>query len=159
MNCDVTTLSRPFNVRDTDEAYKVFTDLGFSVDVGIENDIVIYSNDVSWDDNAVAIWDTKIDKYVGGYNTAYQEAGEVFPDFEYDSTRYEEVELEKFVKDIIVDYEVFVLTETYNEGFRYNGAWSIMISKFDTRSVNLDELINNNVKSMIEGEKMDEKSN
>lgn len=159
MNCEQVVLSRPFRVRNTDEARKVFEMLGFEVEIYCNDEVVIFSEDTYWDDDAVAILDTKIDKYVGGYNTAYQEAGEVFPDFEHDSTRYEEVELEKFVKDIIVDNEVFVLTETYNGGFRYNGPWSIMISKFDTRSVNLDELINDNVKSMIEGEKKDDKAN
>ena len=53
----------------------------------------------------------------------------------------------------------YTLTETYNEGFRYNGAWSIMISRFDTRSVNLDELIDDNVKSMITMERMDDRAN
>lgn len=159
MNGEQIVLSRPFRVRNTDEARRVFEMLGFEVEIDCDDKVVIFSENSYWDDDAVAILDTKIDKYVGGYSTAYQEIGEVFPDFEHDPTRYEEVELEKFVKDIIVDYEVFVLTETYNEGFRYNGAWSIMISNFDTRSVNLNEIIDNNVKSMIEGEKMDVRAN
>lgn len=159
MNGEQIVLSRPFRVKDTDEARKVFEMLGFEVEIDCDDKVVIFSENSYWDDDAVAILDTKTGKYVGGYNTAYQEAGEVFPEFEHDSTRYEDVELEKFVKDIIVDYEVFVLTETYNEGFRYNGAWSIMISQFDTRSVNLDEIIDNNVKSMITMERMDDRAN
>ena len=148
MNCDIITLSNSFRVRDNNEAQKVFEDLGFNTEIDCDDKLIIFAEDISWADSMIAILDKNTNKYVGGYDSSYCEANEFVPEVDKEPERYEEVELETFIKDILVNNEVFVLKENWNEGFRYSGAWAIMISKDEIRSINLDTFIQDNIEKM-----------
>ena len=149
-----TVISRPVKTKNNEEFTKVFQDLGF------EETYYSKSNDTVWvgsygeaywdDDSMIVVRDRNTNKVIGGYNCYcgaedldmfLEQEGIELKDEEDAEDLYDEIDIETYVKDMLLDGQAFVLTEAGNEKLRYNNGWGLVITKDETKSFDINLLI------------------
>ena len=145
-----TILSRPVKTKNNDEFVKVFLDLGFEESQVIGDTAFVGSyGEAYWDDDSmIVVKDKATSKVIGGYN-AYG-GYETLEDFleGHDIPKetvgdYEEIDIETYIKSMLLDGQAFVMTEAGNEKLRYNNGWAIIITKDETKCFDITRLIDN----------------
>ena len=163
-----TIISRPVKTKNNSEFVKVFQDLGFEESEVIGDTAFVGSyGEASWDDNSMLVVREKATgKVIGAYNSYcsdYSDLQEFLDDcvvtvsdeeFNTLSTEeiearqpkeedYEEIDIETYIKDMLLDGQAFVMTEAGNEKLRYNNGWGLVITKDETKCFDITRLIDN----------------
>ena len=145
-----TITSRLVKTKDNAEFVKVFQDLGFEESQVIEDCAFVGSyGEAYWDDDSmIVVREKATGKALGSFNSyngidniaLYLESHGVSKE---DEDKYEEVDIETYIKSMLLDGEAFVLSEAGNEKLRYNNGWAIIITKDETKCFDITMLINN----------------
>ena len=147
-----TITSRVVKTKDNEEFVKVFQDLGFE-ESQIMGDYAYVGSygEAYWDDNSMIVVRKKAtNKVIGAYNPYCNvECLEEFLDVEGieipDDTEaedlYEELDIETYVKSMLLDGQAFVMTEAGHEKLRYNNGWAIIITKDETVCYDITRLV------------------
>ena len=149
-----TITSRPVRTKDNREFVNVFLGLGFEESEIIDDTAFVGSyGEAYWDDDSMVVVKEKATgKVIGGYNCySNSECLEEFLDVEgikvpesvEAEDLYEEVDIETYIRSMLLDGEAFVLTEAGNEKLRYNNGWAIIITKNETQCFDITMLVNN----------------
>lgn len=140
-----TILSRPVKTKNNDEFVKVFLDLGFEESQVIGDTAFVGSyGEAYWDDDSMIVVrgvDTK--RVIGAYNpyNGYDSLEDYLIDNNLPTNLYEEIDIETYIKDMLLDGQAFVMTEAGNEKLRYNNGWAIVITKDETKSFDVTRLV------------------
>ena len=143
-----TILSRPVKTKNNDEFVKVFLGLGFEESQVIGDTAWVGSyGEAYWDDDSMIVVKEKATgNVIGGYNTyggyetleAFLEGHDI-PKEAVES--YEEIDIETYIKSMLLDGQAFIITEAGNEKLRYNNGWGLIITKDDVVSYDINLLI------------------
>ena len=143
-----TITSRLVKTKDNAEFVKVFQDLGFEESCIIEDCAFVGSyGEAYWDDDSmIVVREKATGKVIGGYDSystcdclsAYLETQGIA---EKDEDLYEEIDIETYIKSMLLDGQAFVLTEAGNEKLRYNNGWAIIITKDETKCFDITRLV------------------
>ena len=138
-----TITSRPLKTKDNAEFVRVFQDLGFeeSEVLGDYAFVGSYGNGY-WDENSmVVVREKATGKVIGAYNIYgscedieeyLNSEGIELPEGKEVEDLYEEVDIEAYIKSMLLDGQALVLTEAGNEKLRYVNGWALIISKEET---------------------------
>ena len=147
-----TITSRSVKTKDNAEFVKVFQDLGFEESCIIDDCAFVGSyGEAYWDDDSmIVVREKATGKVIGAYNPycnaedldmyLNQESISLPEDTEAEDL-YEEIDIETYIKSMLLDGEAFVLTEAGNEKLRYNNGWAIIITKDETKCFDITRLI------------------
>lgn len=147
-----TITSRPVRTKDNKEFVNVFLGLGFEESEVIGDTAFVGSyGEAYWDDDSMVVVKEKATgKAIGGYN-AYTNTEDLEMFLEYGCIKlpedtkaedlYEEIDIETYIKSMLLDGEAFVLTEAGNEKLRYNNGWAIIITKDETQCYDITRLV------------------
>ena len=145
-----TILSRPVKTKDNSEFVRVFQGLGFEESEVIGDTAFVGSyGEAYWDDDSMIVVREKVtSKVIGGYNTygGYETLEEFLEGHDIPKEAvegYEEIGIETYIKDMLLDGQAFVMTEAGNEKLRYNNGWAIIITKDETKCFDITRLIDN----------------
>lgn len=147
-----TITSRPVKTKDNSEFVRVFQNLGFEESEVIGDTAYVGSyGEAYWDDDSmIVVREKATGKVIGGYNPYCnaedldmyldQEGIELPEDTEAEDL-YEEIDIETYIKDMLLDGQAFVMTEAGNEKLRYNNGWAIIITKDETKCFDITRLV------------------
>lgn len=147
-----TITSRPVKTKDNKEFVKVFQDLGFEESEVIGDTAYVGSyGEAYWDDDSmIVVREKATGKAVGGYN-AYTNTEDLEMFLEYGcidlpegvktEDLYEEIDIETYIKSMLLDGQAFILTEAGHEKLRYNNGWAIIITKDETKCFDITRLV------------------
>lgn len=147
-----TIISRPVKTKNNDEFVKVFLDLGFEESQVIGDTAFVGSyGEAYWDDDSMIVVKEKATgKVIGGYNPYcnaedldmyLNQEGIELPEGKEAEDLYEEIDIETYIKSMLLDGQAFVMTEAGNEKLRYNNGWAIIITKDETKCFDITRLI------------------
>ena len=147
-----TILSRPVKTKDNSEFVRVFQDLGFEESEVIGDTAFVGSyGEAYWDDDSmIVVREKATGKVIGAYNP-YCNAEDLYmylnqegiklPEDEEAEDLYEEIDVETYIKDMLLDGQAFVMTEAGHEKLRYNNGWAIIITKDETKCFDITRLV------------------
>ena len=145
-----TILSRPVKTKDNSEFVRVFQGLGFEESQVIGDTAFVGSyGEAYWDDDSMIVVKEKTTgKVIGGYNTygGYETLEEFLEGHDIPKEAvesYEEIDIETYIKDMLLDGQAFVMTEAGAEKLRYNNGWAIIVTKDETKCFDITRLIDN----------------
>ena len=165
-----TIISRPVKTKDNSEFVRVFQELCFEESYASESDGTAWVGsygEACWDDNSmIVVREKATGKVIGAYNSycsSYSDLQEFLDDCvatvsdeEFNTLSaeeiearqlkeedYEEIDIETYIKDMLLDGQAFILTEAGNEKLRYNDGWGLVITKDETVSYDINILIDN----------------
>lgn len=149
-----TVISRPVKTKNNEEFVRVFQDLGFEESEVIGDTAYVGSyGEAYWDDDSmIVVREKATGKVIGGYNPYcnaedldmyLEQEGIELPEDEDAEDLYEEIDIETYVKDMLLDGQAFVLSEAGHEKLRYNNGWAIVITKDKTEFFDITRLIDN----------------
>lgn len=143
-----TILSRPVKTKDNSEFVRVFQGLGFKESQVIGDTAFVGSyGEAHWDDDSmIVVKETATGKVIGGYNTygGYETLEEFLEGHDIPKETvedYEEIDIETYIKSMLLDGQAFVMTEAGNEKLRYNNGWAIIITKDETKCFDITRLV------------------
>ena len=147
-----TITSRPVKTKNNDEFVKVFLDLGFEESEVMGDTAYVGSyGEAYWDDDSMIVVKEKATgKVIGAYNPycnveCLEEfldiEGIILPEDTEAEDLYEEVDIETYIKDMLLDGQAFVMTEAGSEKLRYNNGWAIVITKDETKCFDITRLV------------------
>lgn len=149
-----TITSRPVKTKDNEEFVRIFQQLGFEESEVLGDTAFVGSyGEAYWDDDSmIVVREKATGKVIGAYNPycnveCLEEfldiEGIILPEGAEAEDLYEEIDIETYIKLMLLDGEAFVLTEAGNEKLRYNNGWGIVITKDETKCFDITMLINN----------------
>lgn len=147
-----TIISRPVKTRDNEEFVRIFQQLGFEESEVLGDTAFVGSyGEAYWDDDSmIVVREKATGKVMGAYNPYCNvECLEEFLDIEgillpenaEAEDLYEEIDIETYIKSMLLDGQAFILTEAGNEKLRYNNGWAIVITKDETKCFDITRLI------------------
>lgn len=153
-NYEFTVVSNGFNTKNNEEVASVFENLGFEEVYSRENYVFVGSyGQQAWSDDFCVVKEKATDKIIGAYDT-YNSMYADLQDFlnnkvdeGADEGDYEEVPLDDYIQDMLLDGEAFVLKEVGNEKLRYNIGCALIITKNKVEFIDLDNKIRDFLKA------------
>lgn len=147
-----TITSRPVKTKDNSEFVRVFQNLGFEESEVIGDTAYVGSyGEAYWDDDSMIVVKEKATgKVIGAYNPycnveCLEEfldiEGIILPEDTEAEDLYEEIDIETYIKDMLLDGQAFVMTEAGHEKLRYNNGWAIIITKDETKCFDITRLV------------------
>ena len=170
-NYEFTVVSNEFNTKNNEEVASVFEDLGFEEVYSRENFVFVGSEgQQAWSDDFCVVNEKATGKIIGDYytyNSMYADLQEFLnskisdiTDEEFakmsaeeleakqpNTEDYEEVPLDDYIQDMLLDGEAFVLKEVGNEKLRYNIGCALIITKNKVEFIDLDNKIRDFLKA------------
>ena len=147
-----TITSRPVKTKDNKEFVRIFQQLGFEESEVLGDTAFVGSyGEAYWDDDSmIVVQEIANGKIIGAYNPYCNvECLEEFlniegiklPENTEAEDLYEEIDIETYIKSMLLDGQAFILTEAGNEKLRYNNGWAIVITKDETKCFDITRLI------------------